>query len=591
MTFLDYYRENLAHIRGTAAEFAAEFPKIASRLELSAYNCQDPYVERLLEGAAFLAARVENKLEKGFPRFLETVASSSAPFAVSPIPSYAVIGFEPDYGDERLRTGYQMRRGAQFKCKVPGVDTPCVFSTVCDASIGAAVLRSVQYRVRDLDSYGISDREAAAALVLGVVDADGVGGATMADDLLCYLDMPDGSASALQGQLCGDLRGVYMRQGNETRRLDDVTVDVPMFASSEEDGRIRVLDGFTTMLWFMAQPRFFKFFRVTGLKRCFDAAKGLPLELIFSFGRREESFVRSVGSNSIRLNCVPVANVFSRWSDRTECNGAFEHHISPCRSAPQDFEVLRVDEVEAYDAQNRVLFKAVETYQGDAGDRFVPHRRERLFKPMHARSSYHGSDVFVSLAGEGYDAHHDEIRQIGARIVCTNRDLPLLIRVEDPVVPSSEEPIMSAAFVGQPSPPFLPLICGGNAGDWERIGLIALNLSSVLWRDGALPVEVLRRLVRTFVFDEEGVARRLAEAIADLRSEPKTFRFVSGGTPYFESGWRIELLLKEDLCSGTGVFIFSRVLRELLLSYVPINSCVEFVVSTDRRKEAFRWRT
>lgn len=90
MTFLDYYRENLAHIRGTAAEFAAEFPKIASRLELSAYNCQDPYVERLLEGAAFLAARVENKLERGFPRFLETVASSAAPYAVSPVPSYAV---------------------------------------------------------------------------------------------------------------------------------------------------------------------------------------------------------------------------------------------------------------------------------------------------------------------------------------------------------------------------------------------------------------------------------------------------------------------------------------------------------------------
>ena len=104
-------------------------------------------------------------------------------------------------------------------------------------------------------------------------------------------------------------------------------------------------------------------------------------------------------------------------------------------------------------------------------------------------------------------------------------------------------------------------------------------------------MEVLRRLVLAFVIDDEGVARRLADAISGLRSEPKTFRFVSGGTPYFESGWKVELFLKEDLCSGTGVFIFARVLRELLLSYVPINSCVEFVVSTDRRKEAFLWRT
>ena len=56
--FLDYYRENLAHLRESSGEFAAEFPKIAARLELTAENCQDPFVERLLEGTAFLAARV-----------------------------------------------------------------------------------------------------------------------------------------------------------------------------------------------------------------------------------------------------------------------------------------------------------------------------------------------------------------------------------------------------------------------------------------------------------------------------------------------------------------------------------------------------
>ena len=591
MTFLDYYRENLAHVRETAAEFAAEFPKIASRLELSAYNCQDPYVERLLEGTAFLAARVENKLEKGFPRFLETVASSAAPYAIAPIPSFAVIGFEPDYGDERLRTGYVMRRGAQFKCKVPGVDTPCVFSTICDTSVNAAVLRGARYQVRDLDACGVDDRKVAAALILDIVDADGVGGAAMADDLLCYIDMPEGSASALQGQLCGDLCGVYMRMGDETIRLDGVTVDVPMFSGSEDPGRIRVMDGFRAMVRFMAFPRLFKFFHVKGLKRWLDRANGLPAELVFAFRRREEPFVRSIGTNSIRLNCVPVANAFPRWSDRTECNGAFEHHVSPCRSAPQDFEVLRVDEVEAYDAQNRVLFKAEGTYEGGGSNRFVPHRRARLFKPMHSRSSYHGSEVFVSLAGEDYDAHHGEIRQIGARVVCSNRDLPLLIRVEDPVAPSAEEPILSAALVGQPSSPFLPPIREGTSADWGKVGLISLNLSSVLWRDGNMPAETLRRLVKAFVLDDEGVAGRLADAITDLRSEPRVFRFVSGGTPYFESGWRIELSLKEDLCSGTGVFIFSRVLRELLFSYVPINTCVEFVVSTDRRKEAFRWRT
>ena len=60
---LEYYNQELQHIRESAAEFAAEFPKIASRLTLSGIDCADPYVERLLEGFAYLSARVHLKLD------------------------------------------------------------------------------------------------------------------------------------------------------------------------------------------------------------------------------------------------------------------------------------------------------------------------------------------------------------------------------------------------------------------------------------------------------------------------------------------------------------------------------------------------
>lgn len=588
MTFLDYYRENLAHIRGIASEFATEFPKIAARLELSDYNCQDPYVERLLEGTAFLAARVEHKLESGFPRFLETVAASTAPMATASIPSYAVMRFTADLADERLRSSYTMKKGTQFRCMVPGVETPCVYSTIADVTISAAVLNGASYMTRDLDSCGIDDRKGAAALVLNVVDSDGAGGATMPDDLLVYFDMPDSAASELQGQLCGELCGVYARWQGETRKLNDVKVEVPMF-SSRENEMAHVTGGLRTMIRFMACPRLFKFFRVSGLKRYFDKAQGLSFDLFFVFNRRIDSFVRSVGANSIRLGCVPVANVFSRHSDRTECNGAFEHHISADRAAPQNIEVLDVRKVEAFDARNQVLFAATPGFEGDGSNRFVLHRRARLFEPGRSRSSYHGMEAYVSLSGADYDAHHDDIRQIGAELLCSNRDLPLLLRKEDHVQVPSGEPLTSASFVEQPSEPKPPLLGGGAATDWEKLGIVSINLSSVLWRDGMVSVDIVRRMVRTCAFDGEGVAARLAEAIVELKTSPRTFRFVSNGSPYFESGWRVDLTLKEDLCSGTGVFIFARMLKELFFSYVPINTCIEFVVNTDKRKEVFRW--
>lgn len=60
---LELYNQELQHIRDGAAEFAREYPKIASRLSLSGLECTDPYVERLLEGFAWLTARVQLKLD------------------------------------------------------------------------------------------------------------------------------------------------------------------------------------------------------------------------------------------------------------------------------------------------------------------------------------------------------------------------------------------------------------------------------------------------------------------------------------------------------------------------------------------------
>ena len=51
-------------------EFAAQYPKIASRLALDTTDIPDPYVERLLEGVSFLTARTQLKLDAEYPRFV-----------------------------------------------------------------------------------------------------------------------------------------------------------------------------------------------------------------------------------------------------------------------------------------------------------------------------------------------------------------------------------------------------------------------------------------------------------------------------------------------------------------------------------------
>ena len=68
-----HYDNELQHLREMGKEFAQENPKVAARLGMSGIEVADPYVERLLEGFAFLAARVQLKLDAEFPRFTQTL--------------------------------------------------------------------------------------------------------------------------------------------------------------------------------------------------------------------------------------------------------------------------------------------------------------------------------------------------------------------------------------------------------------------------------------------------------------------------------------------------------------------------------------
>src|SRR5919199_1488084 len=96
---LNLYNIELQHLRETAAEFAREFPKIASRLALDREAkeiCPDPFVERLLEGFAFLAARVHLKLDAEFPRFTQSLLETIYPHYLCPTPSMVIAQYSPD---------------------------------------------------------------------------------------------------------------------------------------------------------------------------------------------------------------------------------------------------------------------------------------------------------------------------------------------------------------------------------------------------------------------------------------------------------------------------------------------------------------
>src|SRR3954447_6812164 len=92
---LPYFNSELAAIRKLAGEFAVANPKVASRLRMTADVVDDPHVERLLEGVAFLAARVQHRLDDELPELTDTLLDLLCPHLLAPVPSMMTVRLTP----------------------------------------------------------------------------------------------------------------------------------------------------------------------------------------------------------------------------------------------------------------------------------------------------------------------------------------------------------------------------------------------------------------------------------------------------------------------------------------------------------------
>jgi len=143
---LRYYNRELQHVREMGAEFAQEFPKIAGRLGMDSADVADPYVERLLEGFAFLAARVQLRIDAEFPEFTQNLLELVYPDYLAPLPSMAVVQFEPVLEEGALADGFVVPRHTNLRSILGrGERTACEFRTAHDVTFWPIEVTEAKY--------------------------------------------------------------------------------------------------------------------------------------------------------------------------------------------------------------------------------------------------------------------------------------------------------------------------------------------------------------------------------------------------------------------------------------------------------------
>jgi len=126
---LVYYERELTFLRQMGAEFAAQYPKVASRLQLDPSRCEDPHVERMIEAVALLAARIHLRLDDDFPEITQALLNVVYPHYTRPLPSMSIAEFS--LRESKLTTSLRIPRETILYSR-PVEGMPCKFRTCYD---------------------------------------------------------------------------------------------------------------------------------------------------------------------------------------------------------------------------------------------------------------------------------------------------------------------------------------------------------------------------------------------------------------------------------------------------------------------------
>lgn len=605
---LEYYDRELRYLRELGGEFAAEFPEVARQLELSAVACADPYVERLLEGFAFLAARVHLKLDAEFPRFTEHLFEMVCPNYLAPTPSVAVARFSPDPRQAVLAQGFDIPRGTRVRANVPGTNrAPCTFTTGHDVTLWPLEIFSLRHSTHtgDLGPIQLGTRRTVRSTLR-------IGVRSFHDTPLCQLAVKD-LAVYIVGQAAPSVRlyellhsaaiGIMIRPEQESRAYVCPRASVAPFGLADDQAIFpagsRSFQGYRLLQEYFALPGRFAFAQLQNLAAGFAACRESRAEIVILLDRHEPQLEAAASPSQLALYCAPVVNLFEQAADRIPLsNRSHEYHVVVDRTRPLDFEVHSITGVAGHgsSADTRREFNPFysctdRSVRAGEPAYYTVHRQPRIpsskQKRVGARSSYAGSEVFLSLVDGAEGPYAPELRQLSVSTRCTNRDLPLGLLQSSEFSIDSGAPVSMIRCVAGPSAP--RAAHGWGATSWRLISHLSLNYLSITDSQDGQGAATLRELLQLYGDVAEPSVQRQIEGVKSIRSAAIVRRLPIAGPLSYGRGIELTLELDERAFEGTGVCLLGAVLERFFAKYVSINSFTEMSLCTSQRGEILRW--
>jgi type VI secretion system protein ImpG len=582
---LPYYRAEIEALQRQAAEFAEAYPKLAARLRLSAAAVDDPHVERLLEGVAFLGARVQHRLQDEFPELTDALLGVLYPHYLAPFPSALVAQFRCAADRERP---VEVDRNTVL-------ETPPVRGEACTYRT-TAPLRVWPIEVQEARIFGLplpaphNPDAAGAGAVLQVtlrcVNPEMTFERLGMDALRLFLGPASAAALQLYELLCGHVLSVAFATGaaDPAPRIRPAATLTPVGFAPEEallPWPARSFSGFRLLSEYFAFPEKFLFLDF-GPIPC--AGFGNRMEVFVYLDREAPELV---GPVVLLPGCAPAINLFPVACEPTPVDHtATELKVFPDTRRPEALEVWSVDQVrESWeDGTSRPWRPFYRLVRGnDEGDASTP---SYVVVRHDAPAPLSGTEVAIAPA---LDTTRAANSVLSVDALCCNRDLPQdlpfgtggtrLIAVAGTAGVTGVQAITPATRTQRP-----PL---RERRSWRLISHLALGHLSVVGEGGAA---ALREVLRLYDVGGREETERAIRCLVDVAARPGTARVPGLRPGAFCRGLDVALTFEPRGWQAHGLYLMAAVLDRFLALHGQVNAFVRTrALLRDRKTPVGAW--
>ncbi len=566
----EYYEAEMRLFQDAAREFAHLYPEQAGLLNLEELRDRDPYVERLLEGMAFLTAQVRQRLDDDVPELCEALLNQLWPHFLRPFPAATIVQFSPRPG--QLQQSQALAPGAVLLSAPVGKERViCRFRTTSAVELQPLHLQGV-----------VSEESSRGETVLRLtfqLDAGLEAEALALERIKLFLHADAALALKLYHLLAAGVQQCSVRfPDHPTRpaqRLGAQECVQPCHLGPDDllvPGVGRSFLGFHLLQEYFCFREKYLFVSLENLDRV-DWPRGcqrFEIELVLAGALdREERLAR----DHFRLHCAPAVNLYESSAEPIRFNHRHsEYRLVADAAAPSGVELYSLDGVTGVDAVSgaRYEYHPLHTFRhkSGAGRFFQISRRQQ----GDAQATHH-------LAVGGTESFASET--LSCRLTACNGELPRRHLQEGGLnLPTSELPsFLRFANLLRPSARLQP-----PARRDFRLTLLshlALNFGSL-----ASP-EALQQLLRMYDWSEREQNRRRIAGVRELQMVPCN-RIRKGG---LLRGIEVRVGLREDHFINRGdAYLFGQLLHVFCSRFASLNAFVETVLVLHPSQKEIRWQ-